>query len=278
MKTGFIGLGSMGKPMAHNLAKAGWLDAVWNRTAAVALELAEDLGVTQVGTPGELAGRVELVLLCVSADADVLAVVEALLPSLRPGMVVVDHSTVSADTARLVADQIQATGADFLDAPVTGGVEGAKNASLTLMVGGALATLQRVQAVLQAESSRIVHLGGVGAGQAAKAVNQLMCAGINQAVTKALAFGEALHLDMEKLIEALAGGAAGNWFLDKRGRTMVQGHYTPGFKLSLHHKDLKICQQMAGPNRPLPLAEKTFGRLHPTAGTGLGRRRHLGPL
>lgn len=270
MKTGFIGLGSMGKPMARNLAKAGWLDAVWNRTAAVALELAEELGVAQADTPGELAGRVELVLLCVSADTDVLAVVEALLPSLRPGMVVVDHSTVSADTARLVASQIQATGADFLDAPVTGGVEGAKNASLTLMVGGALATLQRVQAVLQAESSRIVHLGGVGAGQAAKAVNQLMCAGINQAVTEALAFGEALHLDMEKLIEALAGGAAGNWFLDKRGRTMVRGHYAPGFKLSLHHKDLRICQQMAGPDRPLPLAEKTLEDYTRLLALGLG--------
>jgi 3-hydroxyisobutyrate dehydrogenase len=245
LKVGFIGLGSMGAAMARNAAKVGLLDAVWNRTADKAELLARELGVVRAATPADLAGRVEVILLCVSADRDVLEVIENLLPALHPGHIVVDFSTVSRDTAVAAAQLIRATGADFLDAPVTGGMEGARNATLAIMVGGEAATLERVRPVLAALSNRIVHMGEVGMGQSAKAVNQVMCAGINEAVTEALAFGARLGLDMDKVIEVVSGGAAGNWFLEKRGPTMTRGTFKPGFKLALHEKDLTICEAMA---------------------------------
>jgi 3-hydroxyisobutyrate dehydrogenase len=245
LKVGFIGLGSMGAAMARNAAKVGLLDAVWNRTADKAELLARELGVVRAATPADLAGRVEVILLCVSADRDVLEVIENLLPALHPGQIVVDFSTVSRDTAVAAAQLIRATGPDFLDAPFTGGMEGARNATLAIMVGGEAATLKRVRPVLAALSNRIVHMGEVGMGQSAKAVNQVMCAGINEAVTEALAFGARLGLDMDKVIEVVSGGAAGNWFLEKRGPTMTRGTFKPGFKLALHEKDLTICEAMA---------------------------------
>jgi 3-hydroxyisobutyrate dehydrogenase len=245
MKTGFIGLGGMGAPMARNLAKHGHLAAVWNRTAATAESLAAELGVDAAPSPARLAATVDAVFLCVSADADVLAVVDAILPDLRPGTVVVDFSTVSPDTEQEAAQRVRETGANYLDAPVTGGVEGARNGTLAIMVGGAAESLERVRPALEALGRRILHMGGIGAGQSAKAVNQVMCAGINQAVTEALGLGARLGLDLDKVIEICSGGAAGNWFLEKRGPTMVRGTFTPGFKLALHQKDLRICRVLA---------------------------------
>jgi len=244
-QTGFIGLGTMGGPMARNVAKAGLLSVVWNRTHSTARLWADELGVACADTPADLAARVDVVLTCVSADVDLLAVIDALSPGLKAGTIVVDHSTVSSETARRVAERVRSKGADFLDAPVSGGVEGARNGTLAMMIGGRSDSLERVRPVLEAMAARIVRMGDVGAGQATKAVNQIMCAGINQAVTEALAFGASQDLDMDKVVEVVAGGAAGNWFLDKRGYTMTHGSYAPGFKLALHHKDLRICLAMA---------------------------------
>lgn len=259
MKTGFIGLGAMGSPMARNLAKAGWLDSVWNRSRVKAEALAAELGVAVADSPAELAQRVEMVVVCVSADREVLELIDALLPGVRPGTLVVDCSTVSGTTAREAARRLAGQGADFLDAPVSGGVEGAKAATLAMMVGGGETVLARVRPVLEAMASRIVHIGAVGMGQGCKAVNQIMAAGINQAVTEALAFGEAAGLPMDKVIEVVSGGAAGNWFLDKRGPTMTRGVFHPGFKLALHHKDLCICLESAEKlGVALPLAERTL--------------------
>jgi 3-hydroxyisobutyrate dehydrogenase len=259
MQAGFIGLGAMGANMARNLAKAGLLTAVWNRTSATAEALAEELGLTAAASPADLARQVDVVLICVSADADVLAVVDALLPGLSAGKTVIDHSTVSIETARLAAAKVQGCGADFLDIPVSGGVEGAKNGTLSMMAGGAVETVEKVHPVLAAMAARIIHLGEVGAGQATKAINQILCAGINQAVTEALAFGEKLGLNPDKVIKAVGGGAAGNWFLDKRGRTMMNGSFAPGFKLELHHKDLGICLRMAEAlGMTLPLTQATY--------------------
>lgn len=245
IRAGFIGLGAMGTHMARNVAKGHYLASVWNRTEASAITLSQELGVQCAASPALLASHVDVILICVSADADVLEVIHALLPALRPQSIVVDMSTVSSDTAREAARLVESKGADFLDAPVTGGVEGAKNGTLAIMVGGKLATLEKALPVLETMGSRIVHMGDVGAGQAAKAVNQIMAAGINEAVTEALAFGAALGLDMRKVIDVVSGGAAGNWFLEKRGPTMTQGIFKPGFKLALHQKDLKICKGMA---------------------------------
>jgi 3-hydroxyisobutyrate dehydrogenase len=245
MKTGFIGLGAMGANMARNIAKQGFLNSLWNRTPARAIALSRELGVPRTSSPALLASQVDLILLCVSADQDVLEIIQAILPNLRPDSIVVDLSTVSSDTARTVAQLVRNRGGDFLDAPVSGGVEGARHGTLAIMVGGNEETLKRALPVLNTLGSRIIHMGEVGMGQAAKAVNQVMAAGINEAVTEALAFGERLGLNMPKLIDVVSGGAAGNWFLEKRGLSMTQGTFKPGFKLALHHKDLKICQAMA---------------------------------
>jgi 3-hydroxyisobutyrate dehydrogenase len=245
MKTGMIGLGAMGIGMARNLAKAGYLTGVYNRSTNTAQNLAEELKVAVFTHPEELAANVDVVLLCVSADSDVLAVVEKLLKTIKPGTIVVDMSTVSSATAQQAAALLAEKHAAFLDAPVSGGVEGAKNGTLAMMVGGDAATLEKVRPVLEAMTARIMHIGASGAGQATKAVNQIMGAGINQAVTEALAFAEKQGLPLDKVIDVISGGASGNWFLQHRGATMTQGRFAPGFKLALHHKDLLICQQMA---------------------------------
>ncbi len=245
MKAGMIGLGAMGVGMARNIAKAGYLTCVYNRTAAKAQSLAEELNAIAYHQPEELAANVDIVLICVSADQDVLKMVAAIALTIKPGTIVVDMSTVSSDTAKQAAAMLAEKQADFLDAPVSGGVEGAKNGTLAMMIGGNLAALEQARPVLETMTGRIIHMGATGSGQATKAVNQIMGAGINQAVTEALAFAQAQNLPMEKVIEVISGGASGNWFLQHRGSTMTQGIFAPGFKLALHHKDLKICQRMA---------------------------------
>ncbi|MEQ6340605.1 MAG: NAD(P)-dependent oxidoreductase [Gammaproteobacteria bacterium] len=259
MKTGVIGLGAMGMPIAINLHKAGHLTTVWNRTQAKALELAVQTGIPVADSPSDLASRCDLIFTCVSADADLLEVIAALALGLSVGNVVVDTSTVSAATARRAAQQLAQVGAHFLDAPVTGGVEGARNGTLSMMVGGDAALLERVRPVLEAIAQRIVYMGPTGSGQSTKAVNQVMAAGINQAVTEALAFAQALELPLEKVIEAVGGGAAANWFLSRRGPSMTQGSFAPGFRVALHAKDLAICKQMAADlHAKLPVVEMTL--------------------
>ncbi len=244
-QTAFIGLGAMGAPMAGHLKAKGLLHAVANRTPAKAEALAREWGVLAPATLAELAATCDVIALCVTADADVLGLVEALAPHLKPGAIVIDHSTVAPDTARQAAVRLAQVGAHFLDAPVSGGVEGAKNGKLSVMVGGDADVLQRALPVLEAYALRVTHLGDVGAGQATKAVNQVLVAGIAQAVCEGLALGDALGLDPERLIPTLGAGAAGNWFLDKRGATMLRNEFSVGFKLALLHKDLAIVRGIA---------------------------------
>ena len=245
MKAGMIGLGAMGIGMAKNIAANGYLTGVYNRTATKAQSLAIELEVMAFEQPEQLAANVDIVLLCVSADNDVLAMVEAIAKAVKPGTIVVDMSTVSSATAKQAAAILTKKQSVFLDAPVSGGVEGAKNGTLAMMVGGDFAALEKARPVLETMTRCIVHMGATGSGQATKAVNQIMGAGINQAVTEALAFAKAQNLPMEKVIEVISGGASGNWFLQHRGATMTKGNFAPGFKVALHHKDLKICQSMS---------------------------------
>lgn len=260
MKTGMIGLGAMGRGMALNLSKAGHLHKVWNRTRAKAADLAAATGAGLASSPAALAAACELTVVCVSRDEDVLEVVEQIAASIKPGAVVADASTVSGATAELAAAMLVKKGAHFLDCPVTGGVEGANNGTLAMMVGGEAEVLARVEPALAAMASFITLIGPTGSGQACKAVNQTMIAGINQGVTEALAFGEAIGLDMEKVMEVASRGGAGNWFLSHRGKTMLADDNMVGFKLSLHHKDLSICKAMAQAldKVELPLADKTI--------------------
>lgn len=271
MKAGLIGLGAMGLGMARNLAKAGLLAAVYNRTESKAHDLADELRVSAHTDPAELAQVVDVVLICISADQDVLAVVNAIADSIKPGTVVIDMSTVSSDTALQAAAIMAEKQVDFLDAPVSGGVEGANNGTLVTMVGGDADALERVRPVLAAMTKRIVHMGPVGMGQATKAVNQIMCAGISQAVTEALAFGQAQGLPMDKVVDVISGGASGNWFLEHRGITMTQGTFAPGFKLALHHKDLNICRHMAQKSgSAIPLSDKTVKDYEQLMAQGFG--------
>jgi 3-hydroxyisobutyrate dehydrogenase len=258
-KAGVIGLGAMGAGIAANLHKAGHLHRIWNRTAGKAERLGRETGAVVADSVQALAAACELIIISVSRDADLIEVIEKLAASARAGTVVVDTSTVSSDTAKRAAQILRAANVAFLDCPVSGGVEGANKGTLSMMVGGDTATLDKVRPALAAVATNIVYIGPTGAGQACKAVNQIMCAGINQAVTEALAFGAALHLDMGRVLDVVTKGAAGNWFLDHRGRTMLAGTFAPGFKVNLHHKDLKICMQMAAsaPALRLPLVEQT---------------------
>lgn len=244
MRTGFIGLGAMGLPMAMNLHRAGTLHRAWNRSPEPARRLAQATGVTLAADPGALAADCELVLSCVSRDQDLLEVMAPVLAQACPGSVVVDCSTVSPTTVRHLAARFAERDVAFLDAPVSGGVEGARRGTLSMMVGGREPILELVRPVLEAVAARITHLGPSGAGQATKAVNQVMAAGINQAVTDALALGHAMGLPMDRVIEVIGSGAAGNWFLSHRGASMLANHFEPGFRVDLHHKDLAICQAM----------------------------------
>ena len=258
LRAGFAGLGAMGAPMARNLAKAGLLAAVYNRTASTAIALGDELGCAVAPTPADLAARCDVVVTCVSADADVLALVDALAPALTRGAIVIDCSTVSAATAREAAKRLAAVGAAFLDCPVSGGTEGAVNGTLSIMVGGDEAALMRARPVLEAMGKRIVHMGPHGAGQATKAVNQIAVAGVNQAVSEALAFAQAHGLDLERVIDAVGGGAAQSWFLTNRGPNMARMSFPLGFRVRLHQKDLEICRAMAADHGvQLPIVEMT---------------------
>jgi len=245
MRTGFVGLGAMGMHMARNLQRAGLLAAVWNRTRGKAEALATELKVEAPATLPELAAGCEAVVSCVSADADVLEVAHGLLPALRQGALVLDCSTVSAATARQAAELLAPRGADFLDCPVSGGVEGARDGTLAIMVGGTTEGFERAQPILKALGRTIAHFGPVGAGQAAKATNQIMCAGIIEAVAEAMAFARAEGLPLDKLIDTLGKGAGSSWYFVHRAPNMARGSYPAGFRVRLHAKDLGICHDMA---------------------------------
>lgn len=271
MKTTVIGLGAMGAGMAGNLFRAGHLSRAWNRSPERAQAAAAQHGFALADSLEAAAGQADLVITSVSADADLMQVVERLCRVMTAGSVVLDTSTVSIDTARKASERLEAHGIHFLDAPVSGGKEGAEKATMVMMVGGDMAVLEQVMPVLESISRKVVHLGSVGSGQATKAVNQIMCAGVNQAVTEALAFGQHQGLDMDKVVDVVSSGAAGNWFVEHRGRTMCNGTFDPGFRVALHHKDLKICQAMlAADGVQLPMVEMTLAQYEQLMADGHG--------
>jgi 3-hydroxyisobutyrate dehydrogenase len=271
MKTGFVGLGAMGTHMARNIHRAGLLTAVWNRTAAKARALADELGVAAPATPAELAAGVDAVVLCVSADDDVLDVVRALAPGLASGSLVIDCSTVAADTARRSAELLGKHGVEFLDCPVSGGVEGAREGTLAIMAGGASEAFERARPVLAAMGRTIAHFGPTGSGQAAKATNQIMCAGIIEAVSEAMAFARAQGLPLDKLIETLGNGAGSSWYFVHRAPNMARGSYPAGFRVRLHAKDLTICRDMAARfGVALPVVERMLSEYAELIARGYG--------
>jgi len=231
--------------MARNLHRAGLLAAVWNRSAAKAQALAAELSIDAPPSLERLAATCDAVVSCVSADADVLEVTRGLLAGVKTSALVLDCSTVSAETARQAAALLEPRGAQVLDCPVSGGVEGARDGTLVIMVGGADAAFARAQPILKALGRTIAHFGAIGAGQAAKATNQIMCAGIIDCVAEAMAFAHAEGLPLELLIETLGKGAGSSWYFVHRAPNMARGSYPAGFRVRLHAKDLRICRDMA---------------------------------
>jgi len=271
MKATVIGLGAMGAGIAGNLFRAGHLTQAWNRSPARGQAAAEQHGFALADSLESAAAQADLVITSVSADSDLHEVVDRIAPVMTAGSVVLDTSTVSIETAREVSARLDAHGIHFLDAPVSGGKEGAEKGTMVMMIGGDAAVLTPLMPILETISRKVVHMGAVGSGQATKAVNQIMCAGINQAVTEALAFGQHQGLDMDKVVDVVSSGAAGNWFVEHRGRTMTSGTFDPGFRVALHHKDLKICQTMAAADdAKLPMVEMTLAHYERLMADGHG--------
>jgi len=259
IRTGVIGLGAMGAPMARHLAEKGFLTGVWNRTESKAAEYALELDVIKAESPSNLAANCDVLLVCVSADKDLESVVSASLPGLRRGAVFVDTSTVSPTTAIVQAAKLSEICVGFADAPVSGGVEGAIKGRLVSMVGADLTTFSRILPVIETFSASVTHMGAVGSGQATKAVNQVIVAGVAEAVCEALALAEQLNLPKERLLSVLSSGAADGWFLRHRGPTMMEDQFVKGFKLSLLLKDLEIIRTLARElNIHMPVVESAI--------------------
>jgi 3-hydroxyisobutyrate dehydrogenase len=255
--------------MARNLHRAGLLATVWNRTPEKAQALAAELGCTAAASLASLAADVNVVVLCVAADADVLEVVDQLAPALKAGSLVIDCSTVSSQTAQRASALLR--GVDFLDCPVSGGVEGARDGTLVIMVGGTEHAFGRAQPILKALGKTITHFGPSGSGQAAKATNQIMCAGIIEAVAEAMAFARAEGLPLPQLVETLAKGAGSSWYFVHRAPNMIRGAYPAGFKVRLHAKDLGICRDMAARfGVTLPVVEQVLGVYEELMARGYG--------
>jgi 3-hydroxyisobutyrate dehydrogenase len=259
MNTGFVGLGAMGAHMARNLHRAGLLRGVWNRSAEKAAALAAELPTRAYTNLAVLAADCDIIIICVSADADVRSVVAGLESGLKSAAIVIDCSTVSAATAREMHALLAKKGVGFLDCPVSGGVEGARLGTLAMMAGGEQSVFERARPVLEKLGKTVAYLGPSGAGQATKATNQIMCAGIIQAVAEAMAFAKAEGLPLEKVIETLGQGAGSSWYFVNRAPFMAKGKFPAGFRVRLHDKDLRICRDMAAAHgAKLPVVESTL--------------------
>jgi 3-hydroxyisobutyrate dehydrogenase len=246
-RVAFLGLGTMGAAMAANLARAGFAVTAWNRTAGRAPELA-DLGAEMASNPANAAATAEIVVICVSDTRDVEAVLfgqDGVVGGARAGTLIVDCSTIAPSGSWDFAARLREHGLSMVDAPVSGGSEGAKNATLTIFVGGEEHDVERARPVLTAIGRTITHVGPIGAGQAVKAVNQVILAGAYLGVAEGIVLAIKAGLDVAQVVEALGGGAAQSWVLANRSGRMIDNDYPLGFKVALHRKDLGIALELA---------------------------------
>jgi 3-hydroxyisobutyrate dehydrogenase len=246
-RVGFVGLGTMGAAMAANLAREGFPLTVWNRTTGRA-QTVLDLGAAEAPTPAALAGSSDVVVLCLSDTPDVEAVLfgpGGVATGIRPASLVIDCSTVSPEASRTFAASLAGQGVGFVDAPVSGGSEGAQKGTLTIMCGGSDSDVKRARPILAAMGKAITHMGPVGAGQATKAVNQVILAGTYLGVAEGLVLAIKAGLDPEMVVEALSSGAAASWVLQNRSGRMIADEYPLGFRIALHRKDLGIALELA---------------------------------
>lgn len=273
MDVGFIGLGIMGRPMAQNLLKQGHALTVWSRRRE-SMQPLLDAGARAATNPAEVAAAAEVVISMVPDAPDVREVMlgaHGVAGSARPGLVAVDMSTILPAAARQVATELAAQGIDFLDAPVSGGEPGAIAGSLTIMVGGPAAALSRAMPLLRCMGKTIVHVGGSGAGQVAKAANQILTGVGVLAVAEALNFARRNDVDPAKVREALMGGSANSRILDNHGQRMLDRNFSPGFKSWMHQKDMNIV--LATAHRLgvcLPATAAAAQMFNAMVGSGLG--------
>jgi 3-hydroxyisobutyrate dehydrogenase len=247
VRVGFVGLGTMGGAMAANAARAGFEVSAWNRTPGRATEL-EDLGIRLLDSAAAVAAASEIIITIVSDTPDVEAVLfgrGGVAEGAKAGSLVVDMSTISPSATRDFATRLAAGGVAMLDGPVSGGSEGAKKGTLSIFIGGAAADLERARPVLQSLGTTITHVGPIGAGQAVKAVNQVILAGTYLGVAEGIVLAIKAGLDVEQTVAALSGGAAQSWVLANRSGRMLENDYPLGFKVALHRKDLGIALSMA---------------------------------
>jgi 2-hydroxy-3-oxopropionate reductase len=246
-RVGFLGLGIMGRGMAANLRRAGFDLTVWNRTAARADDLVA-AGATLAASPAALAAACNVIFCCVSDTPDVKAVIlgeQGVIHGARPNTLVVDMSTISPQGAREIAATLAERGVHFLDAPVSGGSEGAAKGTLSIMVGGDEAQVARARPFFEAMGKTITHVGAIGDGQTVKLVNQILVVGTMLAVSEALVFAQASGADLAKTLQAVTGGAAGSWMLANRGPQCLNRDWRPGFTIDLQQKDLRLVLEAA---------------------------------
>lgn len=248
-KTTFIGLGVMGYPMASHLINSGFATTVYNRTTAKAEKWVQAQNNRNAiakfsPTPSEASKEADIVFICVGNDDDLRSVVygdDGVLASMKPGSILVDHTTASADVAREIASACLQRNIEFIDAPVSGGQAGAENGKLTVMCGGNEATFARVEHVINAYAQRVKLMGEVGSGQLTKMVNQICIAGLVQGLSEAVNFAQQANLDTDKVFDVLSKGAAQSWQMENRTSTMCQGEFDFGFAVDWMRKDLAIC-------------------------------------
>lgn len=257
-RVGFLGLGTMGAAMAANLARAGFAVTAWNRSPGRATEL-DGLGVTRAATPADVTRSVDALVVCVSDTPDVEAVLfgpQGVAGTARSGQLVIDCSTISPSMTRDFAARFATLGVDLVDAPVSGGSEGAQKGTLTIFCGGESGPVERARPILAAMGKTITHVGPSGAGQAVKAVNQVILAGAYLGVAEGIVLALKAGLDVPQVVEALGGGAAQSWVLANRSGRMIANDYPLGFKVALHRKDLGIALDLAREmGADLPVAE-----------------------
>lgn len=272
MRLGFIGLGAMGRPMALHLLRAGHELAVYARRAEAAAALVE-AGAHACASPAEVAGHADVVFTMVTSNADVEQVAlgeHGIVHGAAPGSVLVDMSTIAPSVARRIAAALEARGIDMLDAPVSGGTAGAQAATLAIMVGGKAAVLERVRPLLALLGKTIVHIGDSGAGQVAKACNQMLMVSVVEAVAEAMHLANAARVDAGKVREALLGGSAQSRVLEQFGARMVGRDFRPGVEAWLHHKDFGlVLREAADLGAPLPVSAQVWQQLNALIGAGM---------
>ena len=273
-KVGFIGLGIMGMPMAHNLLKAGFEVVAYNRTVSKAKALAKE-GAKKADSPQELAKECPVIITIVSDTPDVEEVIlgkNGVIEGTKPGSVVIDMSTISPKATQDIAARLKEKGVHMLDAPVSGGDIGAINATLSIMVGGDSEVFKRCQPIFEAMGKNIVHVGASGMGQTVKLMNQIIVVGNVNAVAEALVFGQKSGADLEKAINAVKGGAAGSWALSNLGPRILKRDFSPGFMIDLMQKDLNLVMGTAAEMKlPLPVTSLIHQMYYSLQFAGEGR-------